>query len=273
VSTSILFQAPRDAPFSVAEPLLSASLVCPNGIQRLAGGIVLLVHGTGATGDQSWPATPFLHLLPAMRPGFDVCYINIPGRSQGDIQLSSEYVAYNIMRLAEKSVTRNVSVIGHSQGNLNIQWALTFWPSIRPLIQDYIAVAADFHGTLEGSLACTLVRLREEGCTAALLQQTSGSNFLKALLARGDKALVTTTSIYTLTDDVIQNEVGPNATSILPGAANYFLQQIKICGPSHVEGHISVLFDPAVFHLAFDAITHVGPASLERFDRRNCFGF
>ncbi len=42
----------------------------------------------------------------------------MPGRTIGDAQISSEYVAYNTANLASQSATGKVFLIGHSQGNL-----------------------------------------------------------------------------------------------------------------------------------------------------------
>jgi hypothetical protein len=78
--------------------------------------------------------------------GYDVCYVTIPERSLGDAQVNAEYVAYNIQDLAAKSSTGKIYVIGHSQGNLNIQWALAFWPSLRSKVLGFGSVAGDFFG-------------------------------------------------------------------------------------------------------------------------------
>lgn len=80
-----------------------------------------------------------------------MCYVDLPSRSLTDAQASSEWVAYNIKDLAPKSATGKVAVLGHSQGNPNIQWALEFWPAYRPLVSAFVALAADFHGALFSS--------------------------------------------------------------------------------------------------------------------------
>ena len=102
----------------------------------------------------------------------------MPGRSVIDAQRSAEYVAYGVQYLAPKSSTGKVSIIGHSQGaGLNPQWALSacsstlhrrgadhflctvFWPSIRPLVTNYVGLAPDFHGTVQGLLFCNPLKL------------------------------------------------------------------------------------------------------------------
>lgn len=129
----------QDAPYSVEQATIESVLTCPKNIGQAAGGVVLLVHGTGSTGNETWGSGPYTELLPTLSPGYDVCYVTSPNRSQTDIQITSEYVAGNIAQLAKKSKTGKVSLIGHSQGNLNIQWALNFWPSTRQYVDKFVA--------------------------------------------------------------------------------------------------------------------------------------
>lgn len=82
----------------------------------------------------------------AIRPGYDIAWFNSPSRSLGDAQLTAEYIAYNIKSLASKSKTKKVFIIGHSQGNINIQWALAFFPSTREYISGFSSLAGDFKG-------------------------------------------------------------------------------------------------------------------------------
>ena len=81
-------------------------------------------------------------------PGYDIAWSTSPTRSLGDAQVTAEYIAYNIKRLAAMSATKKVFIIGHSQGNINIQWALAFWPSIRQYVTGFSSLAGDFHGEL-----------------------------------------------------------------------------------------------------------------------------
>jgi surfactin synthase thioesterase subunit len=62
---------------------------------------------------------PSLNLFHATSPQFDVCYIEIPGRSLNDAQLNAEYVAAAIQILAPQSKKNGkLFIIGHSQGNI-----------------------------------------------------------------------------------------------------------------------------------------------------------
>jgi hypothetical protein len=81
-------------------------------------------------------------------PGYDIAWFTSPTRSLGDAQVTAEYIAYNIKRLAAMSATKKVFIIGHSQGNINIQWALAFWPSMRKYVTGFSSLAGDFHGKL-----------------------------------------------------------------------------------------------------------------------------
>lgn len=119
----------RDAPYSVNQTAIESSVKCLNStILGRPGGIVLLVAGTGSTGNESFGAGPYTQLLPFLAPGFDVCLLDLPDRSQGDAQVTSEYVAGNIIPLARKSKTGKVSLIGHN-----------FWPSTRPFVHHYVS--------------------------------------------------------------------------------------------------------------------------------------
>lgn len=127
--------------------------------------------------------------------------------------------SYAIQYLAPKSPSGTVDVISHSQGGLNVQWALSkpschpllsgkptstlplaYWPSIQPLVHSFTALAADFHGTDEGMLACNAAKLGT--CAPSVWQQTAGSNYLAASNCMskggGGHALVGTTSIFTV---------------------------------------------------------------------------
>lgn len=80
------------------------------------------------------------------RPGYDIAWFTSPTRSLGDAQITAEYIAHNIKILARKSATGKVFIVGHSQGNINIQWALKYWPSARSFVSGWSSLAGDFHG-------------------------------------------------------------------------------------------------------------------------------
>ncbi|GAA6036398.1 hypothetical protein JCM8097_001701 [Rhodosporidiobolus ruineniae] len=242
----------------------SSSLVCPNGLQGKSNGVVLLVHGTGSTGVETWGNGPYLKLLPD--EGFDVCYINLPSRALSDIQTSAEYFAYNLAYLASKSATGKVGVVTHSQGALVAQWGFLYWPSIRSKTSTFVPVAGDFHGTIEAIPVCAVLGLLG-GCNPSVFQQTVASNFLDALNVRGDSALVPTTSIYTAYDDVIQPElIAP--TSRLNGAEVVRLQDK--CGDAYIIEHFGIPFSSYAYYLALDALQHQSTADVQRVPKTAC---
>jgi len=263
-----------DAPFDVSTATMAAALTCPNGNNHRRGGIILLVHGTGSTGEESWSQSPYNLLLPTdpLGPGYDICWVDLPQKALGDVQTSAEYVAYNIKALAPQSSTGKVIVLAHSQGaGLNVQWALDFWPSARALTSQYIALAGDFHGTELGNNDCTPAILENDGCVISVIQQSVGSNYINAQNVRGGTSFVPTSSIYTLGDDFVFPENPPSdAVSILSGASNIYLQQNNICGSGHVANHWDMIVDTAAYGLALDALTHDGLASASRFQSIYC---
>jgi triacylglycerol lipase len=182
-----------DAPFSVAAGTLAAALTCPGGNPTAAAPPVLLVHGTATTGDQSWGKG----YVPALRAeGYTPCYVTLPSRAMDDMQVSSEYVAYNLHQLASLSGGLKPAIISHSQGGPVSQWALQFWPSTRSVTRAFIPLSPDFDGVdlaiSDLSAVCDLI-----DCQPSLWQQSQGSNYYKALHAGDFRALVPTTSIWT----------------------------------------------------------------------------
>ncbi|GAA5864337.1 hypothetical protein JCM3774_002756 [Rhodotorula dairenensis] len=244
--------------FSQACATYANAVSCPFGIQGKAGGIVLLVHGTSGSPQGTWVNGPYVQLLPKAGPGFDVCWVSLPNAALGDAQSTAEYIAYNIKALAAKSKTGKIGLVSHSQGGLNVQWALDFWPAYRPLVSAFVGIAPDFHGTGEGGLACLAENITLGGCQASIIQQTIGSRFLGALLAKGNQALVPTTSIYTTYDEIIQPEINP-VTSQLSGASNVRVQ--NYCGPGYVIGHTQIPYASYPYYLAVNALTNQAPAN------------
>ncbi|SGY40185.1 BQ5605_C003g02335 [Microbotryum silenes-dioicae] len=256
---------------SVALDVVAGLITCVPGLSNAPGGTVLLVHGTGSKGSESWASGPYVRILPITGKRYKPCYIDLPNRSLGDAQLTAEYVVAAIKFLAPRSSTKRVAVIGHSQGaGLNIPWALQFWPSTQALVSRFIALAGDFHGTAESKLLCGA---SVSFCAASVKQQTIGSRYLaaqnSAATGSARSALVPTTSIFTRYDDVIQPEGPTNAqaTSFLPGASNFALQDAKVCGSGHYAGHITLLTDSAAFGLAKAALEN---PTAPVFDRSYC---
>ena len=235
--------------------LLDDAISCP---PRLTRKVVLLVHGTSVTAQENW-SWNYVKALPHY--GFDVCTVQMPDRLLMDIQTTTEYVVHAIRVLAHRS-GRRISVVGLSQGALQPRWALRWWPDIRNLVDDYVSMAGTNHGAVFGDVSCAT------DCIPSLWQQRmTGSQFLAAL-NRGDETpgSVSYTSVYSLTDDIIQPAV-PTPVAAIRGASNVAVQDI--C-PGRYVGHVQSASDAAYFGLVLDALTHVGAADPSRVDRNVC---
>lgn len=243
-----------DAPYSVDTNTLAAALTCPYGNPTSASPPVLLVHGTGSTGKETWGDG----YAPALRDnGYTACYVTLPGRAMGDMQVSAEYVAYNIHAISQLAGGAKTSIISHSQGGPNVQWALQFFPSTRSAVASFIALSPDFTGiTFLGSKLSKICIGKL--CQASLWQQSAGSQYYDALHYENFRALVPTTSVYTQFDGIINPAKG-NAQ--LPGATVVAVQ--SLC-PLRGTTHPAMTIDSAAFALALDALKHGGKASVLR---------
>jgi triacylglycerol lipase len=244
---------------SVTTAQAEGSLGCPATFAHRDRLPVLLVHGTNSNPELSW-SWNLLRSLPAA--GWDACTVRLPGRSFGDIQVSSEYVVAAV-RILHRRTGKKVSVIGHSQGALEVRWAAKWWPDVGRLIDDLVTLAGPNHGleNLQGSCIAT-------GCAPAAHQMRAGSMFLTSLnLAAEVPEGVSVTSIYSATDEFVQPATGPKATAALKGASNVMLQ--SIC-PTRPVDHGAILSDATTYALIVDALRSRGPADPTRVPSSVC---
>jgi triacylglycerol esterase/lipase EstA (alpha/beta hydrolase family) len=253
-----LFAAPAQAdnpgpPLHESPDVLAKALSCPATFKG-DHEPVLLVHATTETGQRNWSSN-FGRVLPTM--GYDVCTVELVDEATGDIQLSAERTVYAIRTIHQRTGQR-VQVVGHSQGPLEVRWAIKYWPDIKLLVDDLIGIAAPYHGWRQTDIYCS------SACVAALWQMRMESKFMGALNS-GDETPgdVSYTSVYTLTDELVQ----PYSTADLEGGANITVQDV--C-PGRVVEHIEMVFDAATYGLVLDALTHPGPANKSRFDKALC---
>jgi triacylglycerol lipase len=239
---------------------LRQSLSCRG---RLAGATrdpVLLVHGTFADSDINW-SWNYKKTLPAR--GQTACTVDLPDRSAGDIQASTEYVVYAIRRMARRS-GRKVAIVGHSQGGLEARWALRWWPDIRRRVSDLVMLATPNQGSLFPDNTCNA----PSTCAASLYQMRSDSAFL-AELNRGRQTVegVSYTAIVTNDDKVF---VLPQQGRL--AATGRFVSNIAVQSacPGHVVDHQSLAFDGPAYAIVADALTHRGPARLRRLGPSAC---
>lgn len=262
-------KAPGDARYSVAENALRAAIHIPAsfGYGKNGKKPVILVPGTATPAGTTYYFN-FGKLGSAADA--DVVWLNIPQASLNDVQINSEYVAYAINYISAISES-NVAVLSWSQGGLDTQWALKYWPSTRKVVDDFIAISPDFHGTVMRSLVCPW--LAALACTPSLWQQGWNTEFIRTLRGGGgDSAYVPTTTIYSTFDEIVQPMSGSQASAILSdsravGVSNNHLQ--TICGGKPAGGvytHEGVLYNPLAWALAVDALSHDGPGDPSRLD-------
>ncbi|KAK4544630.1 hypothetical protein LTR36_004202 [Oleoguttula mirabilis] len=248
------FATDGDAPFTVDTATLSAALTCPNGYPTSSSPPALLVHGTATTGKETW-GEGYVPALAAK--GYTACYVTLPGRAMGDMQVSSEYVAYSLHYISYLSGGIKTAVLSHSQGGPNVQWALQFWPSTIAVTSSFVALSPDFAGIdlLDSDLSSFCVG---DLCQASLWQQSAGSHYYGALHYAKFEAQVPTTAIWSVTDGVVNP---PKGNAALPSATAISVQDL--C-PGRLTSHITMTTDAAGFALAMDALKHGGTASLAR---------
>lgn len=244
----------------VSEGQLTSALSCPASFSG-AHEPVLLIHGTAGTGEAwSWN---YGKVLPPQ--GYDVCTVTLPDYGREDMQISAEYVVHAIRVMAERAGGK-VDVVGFSQGPVEPRWAIKWWPDIRNLVDDMVAMAGVARGFTETYVICA------SSCIRPFWQMKPDSRFLAALNA-GDETPgdVSYTSVYSRTDQFVWLTGGQSdpwtASSRLEGAANIAIQDI--C-PGRVGEHFQALFDAAYYAVIIDALAHPGPADPGRVDRALC---
>ncbi|KAI9763862.1 MAG: hypothetical protein M1840_009046 [Geoglossum simile] len=260
-----------DPPYSISESQLRSAIYIPSTFQYGAGSKqpIILVPGTAIPGGTTY-ANNFAKLL-AGTSFADPLWLNIPGFTLGDIQVSAEYVAYAIHYISGISGGKPIGVVTWSQGSLDMQWAMKYWPSTRALVSDHIATSGDYHGTKLAHILCP--GFPTLACDPSILQQTYSSNFITKLRSSGgDSAYVPTTTIYSASDEVIQPQIDPFASSFLNDARGVGVtntQVQSVCAGRPAGGfysHGGVLYNPLAWALTVDALTHDGPGKVERIN-------
>lgn len=259
----------KDAPYSLSESQLRQVIYIPSGFTYGEKPPVVLVPGTGAKGGENFGSN-FIPLLTDVDYA-DPVWLNIPGFLLDDAQVNSEYVAYAINYISGISQNRKVSVLGWSQGNLDIQWANKYWPSTVENTNKHIAVSPDYHGTQLAKALCP--DFPKLPCAPSVLQQEYNSAFVTQLRKNGgDSAYVTTTNVFSVTDEIVQPQAEPGASAHLGdirnlGVTNNQLQAICNGKPAGLfYTHEGVLYNPIAFALAKDTLVNDGPGQTSRID-------
>ncbi|KAJ5373508.1 hypothetical protein N7517_005514 [Penicillium concentricum] len=258
----------NDAPYDIPEANLRSAIYIPPTFSYGKNNKtpVLLVPGTA---DPAGSTYYFNYAkIFAANPHTDPVWVNIPGNSLGDIQSNAEYVAYAINYISGLS-QRSIGVLSWSQGSLDVQWALKYWPSTRAAVSDFMAVSGDFHGTVVE----TLCMLAQPVCSPAVQQQGYDTKFIRALRGQnGDSAFVPTTSVYSGYDVVVQPQSGEWASAALGDVREVGVSNVQVqaaCAGRAAGGfysHSAMLVNPLAYALFVDALVHDGPGRLERID-------
>ena len=175
----------------------------------------------------------------------------------GDMQVSSEYVAYGLHLISQLSGGLQTAVLSHSQGGPVTQWALRFWPSTQKVTRAFVALSPDFSGIelADSKLSDICVG---DLCQASIWQQSSGSNYYDAMHADEFGESVPTTAIWSSSDGIVNP---PEHNAQLPGAVVNSVQDL--C-PGRIVSHIFMTIDAAAYAFAIDALNNGGSASLSR---------
>ena len=250
----------KEPALTVAADRLASGFHCPWPVTKKGGATpILLVTGTNFTGSEAFLlGSGARHTL--AKP---VCYVDFPYRTTGDVQVSVQYLV-SAIRTLYKQAGRSIAIYGISQGGLLPRWALTYWPSLRPMVSDVIAVAGTQHGSnIIGPCSAS------KPCVPAEWQQLAGSRLLNAINRQPDESPGSTswTTVRTATDEVVQPQTGANPTSSLKGASNILIQ--SVC-PGRSVAHVASAVDSVSFAAAKDALSHPGPAVVSRLPKDIC---
>ena len=160
---------------TVPRAKLAAAFHCPRPVKNAKSTPMMLVTGTGATGEQA-----YLIGGDAIDDyGHPSCYVDFPDATTADIQVSVQYLVWGLRREFALS-GRKVAVFGISQGGLLPRIALTYWPDLRNKVSDVLSAAGTQHGTTLGSDRPTRARHRTRAPRRPG-SRGSGSKLLKAL--------------------------------------------------------------------------------------------
>jgi len=265
-----------DAPYTLSESALRKAIFIPPGFTYGTKRPVIFVPGTGSYGGINFAYN--LRKLLTGKSYADPVWLNIPGAMLGDAQTNAEYVAYaiNYISAISSQNRQNIAVISWSQGGLDTQWVLKYWPSTRDVVKDFLPVSPDFKGTVLANVLClspdsdTALGL----CDPSVIQQEATSDYVRSLRSNGgDSAYVPTTTFYSgFYDEVVEPQQGTGASAFMHDVRNVGVSNNEVqvvcngqAGGSFY-GHAGVLFNPLTYALIVDALQNEGPGSLARIN-------
>lgn len=261
----------QDVKYDISEKDLRAAIYIPDTFKYGAPGApkpIILVPGTGDTGYGTFLGS-YIPLLQGSNIA-DPVWLNIPINLLSDAQNNAQFVAYAINYISSISQGSQLSIAAWSQGNIDTQWAMKFWPSIRSIVTDHVAFSPDYHGTV----LANLIAAPGEPLPPAILQQDYNSKFIDALRAEGgDSAFVPTTTVYSgFFDEIVEPQQGTGASAYLLDARNVGVtnNEVQTVCAGQAAGtfytHEGILYNPLGYYLLVDALSHEGPGQSERLD-------
>jgi triacylglycerol esterase/lipase EstA (alpha/beta hydrolase family) len=242
---------------------MAASLRCTGDLAGADHVPVLLVPATWVTSEEQYGWT-YMRAFDAL--GWPYCAVATPKHGMGDMQISAEYVVHAIRTMYQRA-GRKIALLGASQGGSLPRWALRFWPDTRSMVEEHVGLAPTNHGGKGIDVLCVL------NCAPSLWQQRYQSNFVRAMNS-GQETFpgISYTELYTHQDQMATPASDDTGTSSLHGGggriANIAFQDV--C-PAHIADHSkAALYDAVGYALAFDTLTHDGPADPGRIDPMVC---
>ena len=178
-----------------------------------------------------------------------------------------KHVTYAINSI-HAACNKPVAVVACSQGNLATPWSLKYWPRTRKAVNNFIALSADFHGTIQ---ALIVMPFSIGIGNPSAWSQKKNSHFVTVLRDDGgDSAYVLTTSVFSSTDGIVRPQSGEVASAWMKdarnvGVTNCELQRVAPLTPAgFIYSHETILSNPISWALAEDAIKNGGPGKIER---------
>ncbi len=261
--------APGAIPLSESPGDLAASLNCSANVRTAHQEPVLLIPGTASTPQGSFGRTLIPDLQKNRTP---FCQVTLPETNTGDVQRNAEYVVHAVRSMHAMS-GRKVQMIGWSQGGGPMpRWALKYWPDIRPMVDNLIALDPDNAGTAVLDIfGCGIVNLF---CTPAIWQQRPASNFIRTLNAGAmTYPNVNYTVIFVNLSNFIQPSMNGESQRLPagPNVTNIGIQDF--CGglASSPPDHATVVDNPVSIAMISSVLARPGrPLDLRTVNRQTC---